>query len=499
MRRRRLLPLGLLCAAALSAFGIVGETRADEQPSPPTNSWRLDPPPSQSEIEGYASENGVGPGDQLQLHVSTNPVARYRVEIYRIGWYDGSGGQLVTCVPSCAADEQGSSQPVGSPDPQTGELEAGWGVTDELTVGTDWRSGYYLAKLVLTSGPDAGTSTGVPFVVRAPAGSQSAVLVMLPVNTWQAYNDWGGLSLYSDPRAAVRVSFDRPYAVSDDQVTLDYPIVRFIDQFGYDAEYVTDADVDADPGQLVRHRLVVVGAHSEYWTKAMRDGFEAARALGVNLAFLGGNTVFWQIRYADPGRRVLEEYRSATGDPSTNPRQKTVRWRDPPVSRPECTLVGAQWQGGDHASDPDAHGYTVVASSLDDPWFRGTGFRAGDTVEAAVAREWDAVAPECAGKTPALTVLFHYEGHPTPQPAGVWKSTYHSTDADMVKYEAPSGATVLAAGSIGFGWSLTGSADGSPVAEGVSDPARPPDPRMQRFMRNAFAAMTQPRAAAARR
>jgi hypothetical protein len=238
---------------------------------------------------------------------------------------------------------------------------------------------------------------------------------------------------------------------------------------------------------------VVVPGHSEYWTKAMRDGFDAAQALGTNIAFLGGNTAYWQIRYADASRRVLEEYRSAAADPSSNPRQKTVRWRDEPVLRPECELVGVQWQGGDNTSDPGPHDYAVVARNLDDPWFAGTGFREGDAVKGAVGREWDAVAPECAAETGSQTVFFRYRGHATPQPPGVYTSTFHSTGADVVRTVTPSGAIVLAAGSIEFGWSLTGSADGSTTAPGVTNPAQPPDPRMQRFVRNAFDEMTRAR------
>jgi hypothetical protein len=495
--RVRLRPLHV--AFAVLGLGLVlalpAVLRADSQPVPVTNSWRLDAPADQHAVEGYASQSSVAPGDTLELHVSTDPEAHYRVEIYRIGWYGGAGGKLITCLPGCTGDVQGQRRALPAPDTQTGASRATWPATGALTIGSDWHSGYYVAKLVLTSGAQAGMSTGVPFIVRQPAGSTSPVLFVLPVNTWQAYNDWGGLSLYSDPRAAVEVSFDRPYASSDDQVALDYPIVRFLDQFGYDVEYVADTDVDADPGLLARHRLVVVGAHSEYWTKAMRDGVEAARALGTNIAFLGGNSVFWQIRYEDPSRRVLEEYRSAVTDPNPNPRQKTVRWRDAPLDRPECALVGVQWQGADGRSGPGDHDYRVVAAKLADPWFRGTGFRPGDTVRAAVGREWDSVAPECEGRTPPLDVLFHYEGHPTRQLPGVWTSTYHSTNADLVRYVAPSGAIVLSVGSIGFGWTLAGSADGAPVADGVTDPARPPDARVQRFMRNALAAMTAPRSA----
>ena len=224
----------------------------------------------------------------------------------------------------------------------------------------------------------------------------------------------------------------------------------------------------------------------------MRDGLEAARALGVNLAFLGGNTGYWQIRYSSPERRVLEEYRSATADPLDNPRQKTVRWRDAPVLRPECTLLGVQWQGGDESSDPGSHDYRVVTASLRDPWFANTGFMQGDAVRAAVGYEWDSVAPECEAKLPELMVLFHYTGRATRQPPGVYTSTFHSTNADAVRYRARSGATVFAAGSIDFGLALTGSADGSSVEPGVIDPAHPPDPRLQRFMRNVFDDLVRP-------
>jgi hypothetical protein len=71
-------------------------------------------------------------------------------------------------------------------------------------------------------------------------------------------------------------------------------------------------------------------------------------------------------------------------------------------------------------------------------------------------------------------------------------STFHSTNADFVRYVASSGTTVLAVGSIEFGWSVAGSTDGSPVADGVTDPSHPPDVRLQRFLRNAFDEMTKP-------
>jgi len=76
-----------------------------------------------------------------------------------------------------------------------------------------WTSGYYLVEAVLTSGPDAGRVATTFFIVhenQQPIGSR--ILVHVPVNTWEAYNRWGGKSLYDfyGPRA-YRVSFDRPF------------------------------------------------------------------------------------------------------------------------------------------------------------------------------------------------------------------------------------------------------------------------------------------------
>jgi hypothetical protein len=234
---------------------------------------------------------------------------------------------------------------------------------------------------------------------------------------------------------------------------------------------------------LVQHRVIVVTGHSEYWTKEERDGLEAARGLGVDLVFLGGNTSYWQVRYADAERRVLEIYRDGGRDPSSNPRQKTVRWRDAPLDRPECELLGVQWQGGDESTDPDHHSYTVTAAGARHPWLRATGLRGGDRVTGAVGKEWDSVAPECPELGPRLTTLFHYEGKQTPQPVGVWKSTFHSTDADAVTYTAPSGAVVFSAGSIDFGWLLAGVPEKGDPSPGTTDPATPPDARIERFVR----------------
>jgi hypothetical protein len=103
-------------------------------------------------------------------------------------------------------------------------------------------------------GAYAGAVGSVPLIVRqSPAAPASAVLVQVPINTWEAYNHWGGKSLYQFGTSiyALEVSFDRPY----DQQTFHYmvtglelPWVRFLERNGIDVSYQTDVDTDSDPG-----------------------------------------------------------------------------------------------------------------------------------------------------------------------------------------------------------------------------------------------------------
>ncbi len=104
-------------------------------------------------------------------------------------------------------------------DPNNGLIECRWDNPLTLTVplnrsdATDWASGIYLAKL--TAEP-TGDQSYIIFVVRDDARA-STYLVQSSVTTFQAYNNWGGKSLYAFNSAegqAAKVSFNRPYAVS---------------------------------------------------------------------------------------------------------------------------------------------------------------------------------------------------------------------------------------------------------------------------------------------
>ena len=486
--------LSFVCAAALplTIGGSAGAAPARPDAASPPNPIQVenalagaDPaewlPPTYppTRIEGYASETSVLPGESVRFHVSTAQDDRYRVEVYRLGWYGGRGARLLACLPACGSDREGRALGSGSEDPVSRVVRAGWPVTDTLTIPTSWITGYYYALLRLTSGGDETGARGyVPFIVREPPGRHSQIVVQVPINTWQAYNPWGGRSLYpfnsSDLAPAVRVSFDRPLAFTA-QGPFDWEInlVRFLEREGYDVSYQTDVDTDFRPETLLEHRLVIVGGHDEYWSKRMRDAFDAARARGTNLAFMNSNAAYWQIRYEDGGRTIVA-YKEAAPDPEPDPALRTVRFRNLVPPRPECALMGVMFfRIREHQEGPVD--YTVTDTASTDPWFAGTGLRPGDKVLDVVGNEWDSlpeapVPAECV--TPGLTALFHYEGQPS--------------NADAVRYTAPSGARVFAGGAQQLSWSL------DPFNTGRFGRTLPADARLQQFVRNALADLTRP-------
>jgi hypothetical protein len=443
-----------------------------ENTLPGTRAWYGTPAPPNA-VDAYASEVSARPGQPIHLHVATEPAAAYRIEIYRLGWYGGTGGRLIGCSPSCNGSRQGVPRPNPGPDSGSGLLKLDWPVTDTIKLGRDWVSGYYYVNVVLANGASLGTVRHVPIVVLAGRNRPSEILAQAPVNTWQAYNAWGGMSLYTKPGTleGSHVSFDRPYdIVHQGPGNWELSAVRFLERNGYDVSYTTDLDTDRDPASLLRHALVMTLGHDEYWTHAMRDAFEAARDAGVNLAFLGANTGYWQIRYED-GRRTLVEYRHPELDPERDPSLKTTTFRELTPPRPECTLLGVAYgQLG------DSNDYTVNADALSDPWFKSTGFTPGSTLHGLVGYEWDGLQPGC--DVPPVTVFFHSEHeHGTPPVEGtLW-------NADAVRYTAPSGARVFAAGSFQFTWGL------DPVQERY-------DARLDRFMRNGLDDLTRPAAPA---
>ena len=442
-----------------------------ENSRPGTSGWEVSAGAG-TVITGYASKTSVAPGQSFHLHVAAPAGSQYRVLVYRLGWYRGAGARLIMCVPGCRSAHAAIAQPPPTtPGSVTGLLRAPWRVTDSAEIPSDAVSGYYEAKLEIVAGPHAGAVGSVPLIVRQSlAAPASAVLVQVPVNTWEAYNPWGGKSLYQfgTSRHALEVSFDRPFdqqTLYETVTKLELPWVRFLERSGIDVSYQTDVDTDMAPGSLLQHRLVFAIGHDEYWTQRMRGAFDQALALSTNLVF-GSNSGEWRMRYA-AGRRTIVEWRDPAIDPAHNRSLDNGFFRT--LGEPECKLMGVehQWAAQRSLSAPPTS-YTVLGPSSD-PWLAAGGLAPGDVIPRVVGYEWDSFVPGCfrGQVVPLMTTRI-------PGSDGV------SHSADMVRATAPSGGRVFAMGTMELAWAL-GDVDG-----------RSRNPQLVRFVEAAVRDLTRP-------
>jgi hypothetical protein len=396
-----------------------------------TGDWRITDLGSPAAIEGYASRVSVLPGQSFRLYVSTT-AAGFRVKAYRMGWYRGTRARLVWA----SRPIRGRRQPGPRVRPATRMVTAPW--RPSLTVSTaGWPPGAYLLRLDAAS----GAQRYVPITVRS-ASTAGAVVLLLGTTTWQAYNRWGGYSLYAGPGGAAgrayAVSFDRPYDGNGARLFLAFdeaPVALAEKTAGVPLAYETDNDLAAQPGLLNGARAVISLGHDEYYSASMRAALLAARGAGTNLAFLGANAMFRHIRLASsalgPGRTEIC-YKDATLDPMYRRHKAatTQDWRDPPDPRPESVITGVFYE-----CNPVSAAYVVF-----DPgnWvFAGTGVRKGTSFAGMVGPEYDRLNPDVPFPRP-LEVLAH-----SPVVCGGVRS--HS---DSAYYTVPSGAGVFASGTM---------------------------------------------------
>jgi hypothetical protein len=318
-------------------------------------------------------------------------------------------------------------------------------VTDRVEIPPDAVSGYYEAKLQVVGGAHAGAVGSVPLIVRqSPAARPSAVLVQVPVYTWEAYNPWGGKSLYQfgTRRHAFQVSLDRPFDQQEFHsmaTDLELPWVRFLEHTGVDVSYQTDVDTDRAPGSLLRHRLVFAIGHDEYWTQRMRSAFNRALSLSTNLMF-GSNSGEWRMRYA-ARRRTIVEWRDPSSDPIDNRRLDNGFFRT--FGEPECRLMGVQHQwAAQRALTAPPTSYRVVGAASD-PWLTAAGLAPGDVILGIVGYEWDSLIPACFAGRVVRLMTTRLRGSD-----GVRNS------ADMVRATAASGGRVFAMGTMELAWAL---------------------------------------------
>src|SRR5215472_3929311 len=310
-----------------------------------------------STIQGFATAMSVQPGDAESFKISTATTS-YHIDILRVGYYQGNGARKVV---SNMAPTSTQAQPACKSDTaETGLIDCGnWAVSASWTVPSTAVSGLYLAHLVRN---DNGGSSIIPFVVRNDT-SHSDILFMTSDTTWQAYNSYGGNSLYQcttsncppgNPEAykgADKVLYNRPWHTPLDDNGRDwwsdyeYPTIRFLEENGYDVSYTSGVDMgQTGAASLIeQHKVFMTSGHDEYWAGQQRANVTAARDAGVNMAFFTGNEVFWKTRWepsidgSNTANRTLVAYKETHYDAPVDPQDPptwTGAWADPRYSPP---------------------------------------------------------------------------------------------------------------------------------------------------------------------
>lgn len=445
-------------------------------------------------VWGYADKHSVEPGERFELMLSTGPQQRSvtgRVEFFRIEAASVNSGQSrIWQSPILTVSHHSVVRTVSA-------IGTHWPPALAAIDTTGWPPGFYSADFV-------EAKTGVrdlqiaQIVVLNPRRS-GQILLKLCTNTYQAYNAFGGHSLYpnDDDRRGAIVSFDRPTGPAFFEY--DVYLARFLEEMGqrhgFVVDYAGNFDVHRDAALLDRYRLVACGAHDEYWSKEEFDAFERRIfGQGQNTIFFGANTAYFQIRYADVNRppggsdlgRQLICFKSPD-DPiarrkgATEPDLLvTSRFRDGP-RRPENMLVGVAYEDW---FSPDAAGVTYYVESTDAPFFAGTGYRVGDAAADVVGYEWDNRDPARDGarlwhptrSRIAMLPLDRIKVLFTGSARG--EKTDHGR-AEAVYFESTAGAKVFSSGSIRWCWGL-----GKPNFERSA---------FKRFNENLVQAFLQPR------
>lgn len=449
-------------------------TVAEENRVRGTAAWRLPARDRErySGLDGYVSDPEPHPGERLRVFVSARDSRWVRIRIFRMGWYHGAEGRLVLATNRLPT----AAQPPCSHDDRTGATVCHWRPTLRLRLPPALPSGAYLVRM-----DDAGgDARDTVFVLgEAPGAPRAPMLAVLPTATWQAYNQWGGDSLYPGGRPVaathsdqgVEVSEDRPYdgATGAGQLLLhEISAVRFLERFGEPVAYTGAATLAARPDVTAGRRAILDLGHSEYWSQRQADALRRARDHGTSLVFLSSDTGAWRVRYA--GHVIVGWKDFAAGAARPDDRRTTFsdglvglvgsryeRCITPRIGRRSAQL----WHYFPWHPDP----------RLRPRWlFRDTGLTATSTVVNIVGYEVDVAAPgHPRGETTVGGGLTQCQRHLPSQPAAT------------TLYQAPSGALVFATGTLGWQFGL------SPDERNSPDTPDHPDRRLVRLTRNLLA------------
>lgn len=386
--------------------------------------------------------------------------------------------------------------------------DAGWETDVEIGIAANWPSGVYACRL-----RSGAAETYIPFFVR-PGEQKAKIAFLAPTATYTVYaNNRARFFLPTTELIRGRVlDFD-----AADLQLLDYPlglstycthsdgsgvaygtrlrpvtnfrpkgrlwnfsedlfVVEWLEKLGLDFDVITDDDLHVHGKKLLEpYRVVLTGAHPEYYSTEMYDAVEGYLSEGGRLMYLGGNGFYWRIAYHPEEQGIIETRRAEDGtrawdaDPGEYHMgfsgEMSGLWRRQGRSPHRLVGIGFSGQGFDRSSyfrrtaasrDPRA---AFIFEGIENEILGDFGASGG-----AAGEELDSCDPRLGSPAHAL-VLASSENHsPAYQPANDMVLVPHlgtgamfnpAVRADIVFFECPNGGAVFSTGSIAYAGALS--------------------------------------------
>jgi hypothetical protein len=392
-----------------------GRTRVYGDRPPRRRLWRA-PVVRLLGVEAVFASRSYAPGRRAALRVSAD-ARRISLQIFRSG-----------------AEEISTNRPDAmSGVPVSGVWRFSWRRRRDrphilrLRLG-NWPSGLYFARLQT----EDGRLGFAPLVIRPRKLGEARVAVIVPTNTWQAYNfrdadgDGWGDTWYAG--GSPPVWLNRPFlkrGVPPRFKTHDRAFHLWLHRTGRQVDMLCDDDLERfASGDRLRqlYDLVVFPGHSEYMTRRSFWILARYRDLGGNLLFLSANNFFWCVTKRANAIRRRRLFRE--------------------LGTPEAKLMGVQYRANDSGKIQRPYAVRNAAAL---PWlWNGTGLSEGMTFGEFVGgfgTEIDATTPDSPAGTVVVAEMVDIFGP--------------GRTAQMAYYESRSGARVFSAGALDFGGSVT--------------------------------------------
>jgi len=326
---------------------------------------------------GYVNKQSVIPGDTLKFYISTTS-ATVNFVIKRIV----NSSTLVT-----AATYNNITGGVKTTPDSSYYYGCNWPVALSIVIPSAWLPGMYRVDFNTSLGTNS-----ILFMVKPPTpASYSNVLVVVPTNTWQAYNNGGGKSLYdvSSVTRSYKVSFLRPGGNTVSYGLYNFykqeiPLTSWLNAKAQKFEYASDWDFEKDPTLASKYKIIIFAGHDEYWSALKRKQIVNFLNSGGKVMNLSGNICWWQVRYENNGN-TLVCYKDYVPDPLLHVVDSlvTVNWYNYPVYNGENKIFGTTFNYGGYVNDgttlPASAGYGGYAAFNTQHWvYNNTGLNEGD-------------------------------------------------------------------------------------------------------------------------